>query len=149
MVGLMTTSSKRAYATPRSTVPGAPAPVLTCTSTGDTKAQLCLSPCGVSESWCAQGMFEPSERLWREWGLIPNVNSPLLPSCWGFSFAIGHGVFPHGCSSNVELLLLVLDVGYLLMVDPAKHSHCFLNKKIVKQFIEWFLKYHNTVMDIR
>ena len=49
----------------------------------------------------------------------------------------------------MELLLLVLDVGYLLMVDPAKHSHCFLNKKIVKQFIEWFLKYHNTVMDIR
>ena len=28
----------------------------------------------------------------RSWGLILNVISPLLPSCWGFSFALGHGV---------------------------------------------------------
>ena len=94
MVGLMTTTSKRAYATPRSTVPGAPAPVLTCTSTGDTKAQLCLSPCGVSESWCAQGMFEPSQCLWWVWGLILKMISPLLPSCWGLSFALGREVSP-------------------------------------------------------
>ena len=39
----------------------------------------------VSGSWCAQGLFEPSECLWRVWGLILNVISPLLPSCWGFS----------------------------------------------------------------
>ena len=38
-----------------------------------------------------QGLFEPSEHLWWEWGLILNVNLPLLPSCWGFSFALGHG----------------------------------------------------------
>ena len=94
MVGLVVTSSKRAYATPRSTVPGAPAPVLTCTSTGDTKAQLCLSPCGVPESWCAQGMFEPSQCLWWVWGLILKMISPLLPSCWGLSFALGREVSP-------------------------------------------------------
>ena len=41
-------------------------------------------------------MFEPSERLWREWGLILNANSPLLPSA---------GASP-----------LPLDVGYLLTV---------------------------------
>ena len=40
-----------------------------------------------------------SECLWWEWGLIPNMNLPLLPSCWGFSFALGRGVSPHSCSS--------------------------------------------------
>ena len=64
-------------------------PLLTRTSTGDTKVQLCLSPCGTSGSWCAQGMFEPSECLWWVWGLILKVISPLLPFCWGFSFALG------------------------------------------------------------
>ena len=46
----------------------------------------------VPGSWCTQGLFEPSERLWREWGLILNMNLPLLPSCWGFSFAFGCGL---------------------------------------------------------
>ena len=44
-------------------------PLLTRTSAGDTQSWLCLSLCGVSGSWCAQGMFEPSERLWRVWSL--------------------------------------------------------------------------------
>ena len=51
-----------------------------------------FSLCGVSGSSWAQGMFEPSEHLWRGGGLILNAISPLLPSCWGFSFALGHGV---------------------------------------------------------
>ena len=41
-------------------------------------------------------LFEPSEHLWWVWGLILNVMSPLLPSCWGFSFALGRGI----CSSG-------------------------------------------------
>ena len=56
-------------------------PLLTCASTGDTPTQFCLSLCGVSGSWCAQGLFELSERLWRVWGLILNAILPLLPSC--------------------------------------------------------------------
>ena len=56
----------------------------------------------------AQGLFEPSERLWWEWGLILNVNSPLLLSCWGFSFALGCGVSPHSCSSAAQLPLQCL-----------------------------------------
>ena len=36
-----------------------------------------------------------------------------LPSQWGFSY-LGRGVSLHGCSSNVQPLLLTLDVGYLL-----------------------------------
>ena len=75
------------------------------------------------------------EWFWREWSLILKVNSPILPSCWGFSFALGHGlslqshfsamqppfqclpscwgfsdlghrVSPHSHSSAVQLLLL-------------------------------------------
>ena len=37
-------------------------------------------------------LFEPSENLWYVWGLILNAISPLLTSCWGFSFALGCGV---------------------------------------------------------
>ena len=72
-------------------------PLLTCKSTGDAQTQFCLRLCGVPGSWCAQGLFEPSERLWQEWGLILNANSPLLPSCLGFSFVLGRGVSPHSC----------------------------------------------------
>ena len=67
-------------------------PQLTHTSTGDTQTQIWLSLCWVSVSWYTQSLFEPSKHLWRVWGLIPNVISPLLPSCWRFSFALGHEV---------------------------------------------------------
>ena len=32
-------------------------PLLTHTSLGDTQTQFCLSVCGISGSWCAQGVF--------------------------------------------------------------------------------------------
>ena len=38
-------------------------------------------------------LFEFSEHLWWVWGLILNMISPLLPSCWGFSFALARGFF--------------------------------------------------------
>ena len=80
-------------------------PLLTHASSGDTQIQFCLSLCGVSGSWCTQGMFEPSECLWRVWGLIVNVISPLLPSCWGFFFAFGCGISPQSLSSTMQPLL--------------------------------------------
>ena len=52
--------------------------------------QVWLSLCGVS--WCMQFLFEPSEHLWWVWNLILNAISPLLSSCWGFSFVLGCGV---------------------------------------------------------
>ena len=55
----------------------------------------------VFGSWCAEGLFEPSEHLWQVWGLILNMILPLLPSCWGFS-ALGHWVSPHRCSSVTQ-----------------------------------------------
>ena len=74
-------------------------PLLTCSSAADTQTQFWLSLCGVPGSWCAQSMFEPSECLWQEWGLILNVNLPLLSSCWGSP--------------------LPLDVAYLLTATPV------------------------------
>ena len=98
MLGLMETSSKRVYAIPRSTAPRAPAlaaghcwPVSRI-SAGDTQTQFWLSLCEVFGSWCTQGLFEPSRFLWRVLSLILKVILPLLPSCWGFSFALGHGL---------------------------------------------------------
>ena len=75
MVGLMVTSSKRAYAIPTSAAPShtqicctqSPCPcgrpLLTCTSAEDTQTQFWLSLCGVSGSWCTQGLLEPSKCL--------------------------------------------------------------------------------------
>ena len=90
-------------------------PLPTHNSTGDAQTQFCLSLCGVPGSWCTQGLSEPSEHLWWVRGLILNVNSPLLRSCWDFSFAHRCGVSPHSCSSAYRLtgISLTLDVGYL------------------------------------
>ena len=93
--------------------------LLTHISTGDAQTQFCLSLCGVPGSWCAQGLFEPSECLWQEWSLILKVNSPRLPSCWGFS-DLGCGISAHGHSCEAQMLLLTLDVGYLFMATPAE-----------------------------
>ena len=125
IVGLMMTSSKRSY--PHSeplSLWQATANSYCQVSTGDTQTQFCLSLCGVPGSWCAQGLFMPSEHLWQEWGLILNTNSPLLPSCWDFSFALGRGVSPHSRSSTYRLtgVSVTLDMGYLFMASPAKHS---------------------------
>ena len=55
-------------------------PLLTRTSAGDAQTYFCLSLCGVSGSWSAQGLFEPSEHLWQLWILILNAILPLLLS---------------------------------------------------------------------
>ena len=69
----------------------------------NTQRQIWLSLCGVS--WCTQGFVWASEHLWWVCGLFLNVISPLLPSCWGFSFALGCRVsfFGSGQFSSVAL----------------------------------------------
>ena len=96
MVGIMATSFKRAYVIPRFAAPRVPAPaaghcwpVPLQKTLKHSSGSVCV---GVSGSWYAQGLFEPSEHLWWLWGLILNMILPLLPSWWGFSFALGCGV---------------------------------------------------------
>ena len=65
-------------------------PLLTRTSSGDTQTHKGRSDSvSVGSSGVHKVLFEPSEHLWRVCGLFLNVISPLLPSCWGFSFALG------------------------------------------------------------
>ena len=75
-------------------------PLLTHTSAGDTQTQFWLSLCGVSGCWCAQGLLESSEHLWRVWDLILNVILRFLSSCSGFSFALGYGVSFFGVTQH-------------------------------------------------
>ena len=95
MVGLMVTFSKRVYATHRIAAPRAPAPAagyLSHTPTGDTQTLKGRSgSVSVGSPDAHKVLFEPSECLWQVWALILNVILHLLPSCWGFSFALGCG----------------------------------------------------------
>ena len=69
-------------------------PLLTSTSAGDTQTLKGRSgSVSVGSPGVHKVLFEPSEYLWRVWSLIINAISTLLPSCWSFSFAVGHGVF--------------------------------------------------------
>ena len=126
MVGLMVTSSKRTYAIPK---PRAPIPAADhCQPVTPQEmlkhSSVCL--CRVPGSWCAQGLFQPSERLWHNWGLVLNASLPLLPPFWGFSFALGCGVSLHSHSSAYCLtgVSLNLKVDYLTTASPEKHSRC-------------------------
>ena len=103
--GFMMTPSKRACARPRSAAPRAPAPAGVHCRPGPPQETLRHSSVSVSVGpWVLVPLFGRFEHLWREWGLILNANSPLLPSCWGFSFALGHGVSPHS-HSRISLFI--------------------------------------------
>ena len=98
MVGLMATSSKRPHAvSPRSAAPRAPAHVASHWWPVPPWEILKHSKAGLAQSLWGLGpgthkvLFKPSELLCWVWGLILNVISPLLLSCWGFSFAFGMG----------------------------------------------------------
>ena len=72
-------------------------PLLTCNSTEDTQTLKDRSGSVSMESPGAHKvLFEPSEHLWWVWGLILNVILPLLPSCWGLSFALGSEIYFFG-----------------------------------------------------
>ena len=134
MVGLMVTSSKRAYAIPRSAAPRAPAHCWL-VPPEDTEAQFWLSFCGVSGSWCTQGLFEPSKHHWQVWAMILNSISPLLPSCWGFSFACGNGyLFLVG--SSILLLMVIQHQVVMLEFSQEEMSSCPSGKPSCKPEIK-------------
>ena len=83
-------------------------PWLTHASTGDTwtlKSRFGTVSVGSLGPGAHKIWFEPSEHLWQILGLILNMVSPLLPSCWGVSFALGNGVSPQSRSSAANLWL--------------------------------------------
>ena len=82
-------------------------PLLTCTSTGDTQTLKGRSgSLSVVSPAVHKVLFETSECLWQVWDLILNPVLPLLLSCWGFSFALGHGLSLL-VGSNILLLMVV------------------------------------------
>ena len=102
------------------------------TSAGDTQTQFWLNLCGVSGSWCTQGLFEPSEHLWQEWGLILNVNLHPHHLAWASPLPLDVGyllkVAPASCNRHSSAYhfagaSLTLEGRYLLMAAPAPCSH--------------------------
>jgi len=102
MVGLMVTSSKRTCATccaSQVCCSQSPCPhgrtLLTRASSGDTqttKAGLTQPLWGVWVLVCTRFYLSPPS-ISGEYGVwFLNTVLPLLPSCWGFSFALGCGV---------------------------------------------------------
>ena len=98
----MANSSKTAYATgcvtqvycTQSPCPCS-RPLLTHASTGDNqtlKGRSGSVSVGSLSPGAQKVLFELTEHLWKVLSLILNMISPLLPSCWGFSFALGCGV---------------------------------------------------------
>ena len=88
------TELKRTYVIPRSAAPRAPALQQ---ATADPHLRRRQSNTVLGQSLCGlealvHARFVPSERLWWIFGLILNIISPLLLSCWGFSFTHGCGV---------------------------------------------------------
>ena len=94
MVGLKMTSSKRAYVT--CLLHPEPLPLWQATADQYLHRRLKQRSRSVSLGSLGLGvhkvLFEPFNQLWQIWGLILNMILPLLPSCWGFSFALGSGL---------------------------------------------------------
>ena len=82
-------------------------PLLTRASTGDTEILKSGSGSGSLGSLgpvAHKVLFEPSKCLWRVWGLILNMISSLLPSCWRRKWQPTPVFFPgesHGWKSLV------------------------------------------------
>ena len=108
MVGLMVTSSKRAYAIPRSTAPRAPAP----TAVHCWPYLLRRHPNTVlSQSLRGLCILVHTRFVWTLWTSLAgtgfdskyNFTPPTVLLC--FSFALERGVAPHSRSSPMWLLL--------------------------------------------
>ena len=78
-------------------------PLLTHTSTGDTQTlKIRSASVSVGSPGVCKVLLEPSV-----WGLILNVISSLLPSCWASPFLWAWGAFFFLVGSNILLLMIV------------------------------------------
>ena len=123
VLGLLVASSKRAYATywvtqiccTHSPCPHG-RPLLIRASSGNTqtfKGRSVSLSLGSLGPGAHKVLFEPSKHLWWVWGLILNAVSLLLPSCCGFSFALGSRV-SYLVGANSLLLMVVHQQGVIL-----------------------------------
>ena len=100
VVGLKVTSSKRAYAIPKSAAPKAPVRVAVHCWRIPPQEMLTV----LSQSLLGPWVLVCTRFAWALWASLAGMGFdskhefPLLPSCWGF-FALGHGVSPYSCSS--------------------------------------------------
>ena len=118
-------------------------PQLTHTSTKESQALKGTSDSvSVGFPTVHKVLFEPSERFWQVWSLIPNtILFGLLLSCWGLSFALGCGVSlfggiqhspVNGCSvANYNLGVLSEEDGrtsfYSIILDVCKIFYDFIH----------------------
>ena len=129
----MATSSKSAYATffvtqvcysqspwPRGR------PLLTCASTGVTETLKSRS--GSVSVWplgpgAHKVFFVPSQHLSRAQSLILNMILSLLPSCWGFFFALGCGVsFFGGIQHSLVYGCSVVSCSFVFLTGEDEHT---------------------------
>ena len=132
MLGLMATSSKRAYAIPKSVAPGAPAPAAVHCWSMPPQETPKHSSGSVSGSWCAEGY------IWALWASLAGMGfdskcdfTPsavvlellLCPWTWAISSEL---LQPwRSCCPSPDHLAgasLPLDMGYLLTVTSAPSS---------------------------
>ena len=133
--GLKATSSKRAFATPRSAAARTPALQQ---ATADPALRRRRPDTVLAQSlWSLwflvyTSLLDPSEHLWRVRGLVLNAISPLLPSCWGFSSALGRGVsFLVG--SNILQWTVVQQRVVVLEFLQEKRAHFLLILHLMPQ----------------
>ena len=83
-------------------------------------------------------LFEPSKCLWWVWGLILNMISPLLLSCWGFSFTLecevsffgGIQYSPvNGCSATIGQVLYAVPFAFGLIYSI--HFQTYLGPQFI------------------
>ena len=126
VVGLTATSSERLCHT-QVCCTQSPCPcgrtLLTRTSTGDTQTQFGLSLCGVSGSWCAQGLFEPSENLWQQFRPSYHLaRASPLPS--GVGYLLTNAPMP-------TVLLGFLFGLHMAPFESESESHTFLSNSVI------------------
>ena len=92
--GLMATSSKSAYAIPKSVAPRAPVPVADHCQPVSPQGTLKHSSVSVSVGSLGPGIHKVCLSPLHISGR--NTNSPFLPFCWNFSFALGNVSFSGG-----------------------------------------------------
>ena len=77
------------------------------------------APC--PRSWCTQVSFACPKCLWRGWGL--SAIASLLPSCFRFSFALGHEVSFFCVGSNILSMLFQQLIEILVFLTEKINVH--------------------------